>query len=129
MEFVKGGGDGDPLAEERVLLGGMLDDTQAHLGSMVEDLMASVNGRSEAIYEVGLQTNHLLESMAETVIAWLLLRHAEIAVVRVDEDPFYRGKVESARWFVRHTAPKATLRRSAAEAEDGHLMTIPVTAF
>jgi alkylation response protein AidB-like acyl-CoA dehydrogenase len=129
VEFVKGGGDGDPLAEERVILGGMLDDTQAHLGSMVEDLMASVSGRSEAIYEVGLQTNHLLESMAETVIAWLLLRHAEIAVARVDEDPFYRGKVESARWFVRHTAPKATLRRSAAEAEDGHLMTIPVAAF
>ncbi|HET9261358.1 MAG TPA: acyl-CoA dehydrogenase [Acidimicrobiia bacterium] len=129
VEFVKGGGDGDPFTEERGLLGGMLDDTQAHLGSMVEDLMASLSGRSEAIYEVGLQTNHLLESMAETVIAWLLLRHAEIAIEKIDEDPFYRGKVESARWFVRHTAPKATLRRSGAEAEDGHLMSIPVAAF
>jgi hypothetical protein len=67
--------------------------------------------------------------MAETVISWLLLRHAEIALAKTDNDPFYRGKVESARWFVRHTAPKAAIRRAAAEAEDGTLMDLPVAAF
>jgi hypothetical protein len=67
--------------------------------------------------------------MAETVIAWLLLRQAEVASPMVDEDPFYRGKVESARWFVRHTTPKAATRRAAAQAEDGALMSIPVEAF
>ena len=40
-EFVKGGPDGDPLAAEREQLGSMLDDVQGHLGSMVENLMAS----------------------------------------------------------------------------------------
>lgn len=128
-EFVKGGADADPFAEERELLGEMLDDTQAHLGSMVENLMASMRGRSEEIYKVGLQTNYLLESMAETVIAWLLLRHAEIAISKIDDDVFYRGKIESARWFVRHVAPKAATRRQAAEAEDGRLMSLPVEAF
>lgn len=129
VEFVKGGGDADPLATERETLGQMLDDTQAHLGSMVEHLMASVGGQKEEIYKVGLQTNHLLESIAETVIAWLLLRHAEIAVEKIDEDPFYRGKVESARWFLRHAAPKAGLRRAVAQTEDGSLMNLPVEAF
>lgn len=128
VEFVKGGGDDDPLAAERELLAQMLDDTQAHVGSMVEHLLSSINGQPEEIYHVGLQTNHLLESLAETVIAWLMLRQAEIAYPKMD-DPFYLGKVESARWFIRHTAPKATLRRNAAIAEDGALMDLPVAAF
>jgi len=67
--------------------------------------------------------------MAETIVSWLLLRQAEVAVERVGEEPFYRGKVESARWFVRHTAPKAASRRAAAIAEDGSLMDLPVAAF
>lgn len=129
VEFVKGGADADPLAEERELLAEMLDDTQAHLGSMVEFLMASIGGQSDEIYKVGLHTNHLLESMAETVIAWLLLRQAEIAIDRADTEPFYAGKVESARWFIRHTAPKAGIRRAAVAAEDGRLMSIAVEAF
>lgn len=128
-EFVKGGEDADTLAEEREMLAGMLDDTQAHLGSMVEHLMASMGGQAEEIYKVGFQTNALLESMAETVIVWQMLRQAEIALEKVDEDPFYRGKVESARWLVRHVAPKASIRRSAAEAEDASLMDLPVEAF
>jgi hypothetical protein len=107
----------------------MLDDTQAHLGSMVEYLTSSINGQREDIYKVGLHTNHLLESMAETVIAWLMLRQAEIAEEKLDDDPFYRGKVESARWFLRHAAPKAASRRAAAAAEDGSLMDLPLGAF
>jgi hypothetical protein len=129
VEFVKGGADADPLAEERELLADMLDDTQAHLGSMVERLMASMAGDRAEIYKVGLHTNHLLESMAETVIAWLLLRQAEVALPKVDIEPFYLGKVESARWFVRHTAPNAATRRAAAQAEDGALMRLPIEAF
>ncbi len=129
VEFVKGGADADGLAEERELLASMLDDTQAHLGSMVEHLMASIGGQAEEIYKVGLQTNHLLESMAETVIAWLMLRQAEVAIEKVGDDPFYQGKVEAARWFVRHVAPKAATRRASAEAEDASLMDLPVEAF
>lgn len=128
-EFVKGGADGDQFASERELLGKMLDDTQAQLGVMVENLMASIGGNREEIYKVGLHTNHLLESVAETVIAWLMLRQAEVAIANVDEDPFYRGKVESVRWLVRHLAPKPGVRRTAAEAEDGALMDLPVEAF
>jgi hypothetical protein len=129
VEFVKGGADADPLAAERELLAQMLDDTQAHLGAMVEWLVASAAGHTAEVYKAGLHTNHLLESLAETVVAWLMLRHAEIAVEKADDDPYYRGKVESARWFLRHAAPKAGLRRAAAAAEDGSLMKVPAEAF
>ena len=129
VEFIKGGSDDDPLAIEREKLGTILDDAQTQLGSMVEYLMASLAGDKEEIYKVGLQTDALLESLAEVVIAWQMLRHAEIAIEKVDEDPFYRGKVESARWLLNDVAPKVAARRDAAAAEDGSLMDLPVEAF
>ena len=128
-EFVKGGSAADPLAGERERLGSMLDDIQGHIGSMVENLMASFADEPTEIYKVGLHTNALLFSMAELVISWQLLRHAEVAFPKQDQDPYYRGKVESARWFLKMVAPEIASRRAAAETEDGSLMDIPVEAF
>jgi hypothetical protein len=128
-EFVKGGLGDDPLADEREKLGRMLDDAQTQLGSMVENLMASFGGEPDEIYKVGLHTNALLESLAEVITAWQLLRHAEIAISKIDEDPFYAGKVASARWFLRITAPQIAARREAAVSEDGSLMDVEVAAF
>lgn len=129
VEFVKGGIDDDPLAVEREKLGTILDDAQTQLGSIVESLMSSLSGDKDEIYKVGLQTDALLESLSEVVIAWQMLRQAEVAIERVDEDPFYRGKVESARWLLNDVAPKVAARRDAAIAEDGSLMDLPVEAF
>jgi hypothetical protein len=126
--FVKGTGDDDPIAAEREILGRMLDDVQAHLGVMVGHLMASMGGAGGEIYKVGMLATGLLESMAEVVISWLMLRQAEIAFPR-STDSFYRGKVEAARFLVRDTAPKVSARRSMAEAEDGRLMELPEEAF
>ena len=128
-DFVKGGIGDDPLASERERLGAMLDGAQTQLGSMVENLMASFTGEATEIYKVGLHTNSLLESLAEVIIAWQLLRQAEIAITKIDEDPFYAGKVQSARWFLRLTAPQVAARREAAISEDGSLMKMPVDAF
>jgi hypothetical protein len=96
---------------------------------MVEDLMASYAGDSTEIYKVGLHTTSLLDSFAEVVIAWQLLRHAEVAFPGVDSDPFLRGKVESARWFLDHAAARVAARRHLAEAEDGAIMELPVESF
>lgn len=129
VEFVKGGPDNDPLAAERVKLGQILDGAQTQLGFMVEDLLAAMAGEKTRLYEVGLHTNHLLDSIAEVIISWQLLRQAEIAVEKLDVDPFYRGKLESARWFLNDVAPKIAARRDAAASEDGSLMSLPVEAF
>jgi alkylation response protein AidB-like acyl-CoA dehydrogenase len=128
-EFVKGGGDEDPLGTEREKLGTMQENVQAHVGSMVTDLMTSLTKEPEAIYRVGLQTNALLASVAEMIISWQLLRQAEIALPKVSEDPFYRGKVAAARWFLDHAAVAVAGRRSLAESEDGAVMDLPVEAF
>ncbi len=129
LEFVKGGSDDDPLAGEREALGRMLDDAQGHIGAMVGNLMASAGGAKHDIYKVGLHANPLLESLGELVVTWLMLRQAEVAVRKVDLDPFYLGKVEAARWLVADVAPRITARRQAAEAEEGGLMGLPVEAF
>jgi hypothetical protein len=93
-----------------------------------------MGGDKPAIYKTGLHTNALLESLAEIVIGWLLLRHAEIALAALpnatgEDVAFYEGKIASARFFARHALPKAKLRREAAEREDGWIMELPDAAF
>jgi alkylation response protein AidB-like acyl-CoA dehydrogenase len=127
-EFVKAGGPDDPLMRERELLAAALDETQAHLGVLVGYLMAARADPTQ-IYRAGLHLNGLLESIAEVVIGWQLLRHAEIALPGAGTSQFLAGKVASARFFLRHAAPKAALRRVAAEAEDGALMELSDGAF
>ena len=131
LETVKGGSD--ELSEERELLGTALEDVQAHIGVIVGHSLASMENPPE-IYKTGLHTTALLESLAEVVIGWLLIRHAEISLAAIGDASesdvaFYTGKVASARFFARNVLPKAALRREAAEREDGAVMDIPVEAF
>jgi hypothetical protein len=133
LEEVKGGSD--DFAVEREALGAALEDVQAHVAVMVGHAMASYQEPAE-VYKTGLHANALLESTAEVVIGWLLLRHAETATQRLAGDDlddadrsFYEGKVASARFFARHALPKAKLRREAAETETGWLMAMPDAAF
>ena len=132
-ETVKGGEGDDPFAYEREMLGKALDDTQAHVGVMVGHAMASQTEPTE-IYKVGLLTNHLLWSLSELVVAWLMIRHAEVAQAALDADPgedkaFYEGKIASARFFAKTSLPKVAMRRNWAEAQDGALMALPDEAF
>ena len=131
LELVKGGSD--VFESERRLLGTALDDVRAHVGKLVEHAMASMASPPE-IYKTGLHTNALLESLAEVVIAWLLLRHAEIAHSALPnasepDRAFYEGKIASARFFAKHVLPKVAVRRTEAELEDGSLMEMSEDAF
>jgi hypothetical protein len=131
MEIVDDGPEA--LQSERLLLGEAVEHAQAHIGVMVGHAIASQSDAPE-LYKVGLHANALLETLAEIVIAWLMLRHAAVALRSIDgasasDASFYRGKVESARFFAHHALPKARLRREAAEREDGALMEMPDAAF
>jgi hypothetical protein len=106
---------------------------QAQVMAMVGNAMAAMQDPSQ-VYKTGLHANSLLESLAEAVIGWLLLRHAEIAHRALPEAsakdrPFYEGKIASARWFAANVLPKSALRRTLAENEQGDLMTLPDEAF
>jgi alkylation response protein AidB-like acyl-CoA dehydrogenase len=129
--------DHDVLADERARLGAALEDTQQHLGVLLQHAMASMDeSRRTEIHKTGLQSTAFLFSLAEVTIAWLLLRQAEVAQAALDagtasddDVAFYTGKVASARWFARTVLPKVALRTTAAKEEDGWLMDVPVEAF
>ncbi len=128
-ETVKGGGSADSFATERGLLGEALEEVQNHLNAMISPLMAS-GANPEEIYKPALHANDLLESLAELLIGWLLIRHAEIAEAsRAADEAFYDGKVASARYFARTVLPKSALRRELAETEDGLLMALEDDRF
>jgi alkylation response protein AidB-like acyl-CoA dehydrogenase len=133
METVQGGGEGDPFAKERALLGKALEDVQAQVMAMVGYAMAAMQDPPQ-IYKTGLHANALLFSLAEAVMGWLLIRHAEIAQAALPgastkDKAFYEGKIASARWFAANVLTQSARRRTLAESEAGDLMTMPDEAF
>jgi hypothetical protein len=106
---------------------------------MIKDLGASVpgvpNNDRRNIYKVGLNTTRLLMALGDLICAWLLLRGAEVALGRLNEDlprdekAFYEGKVGSGRWFARTALPKLAAERVIAEATDLAVMDLPEAAF
>ncbi len=131
VQLVKGGSEA--FEPERLLLGKALEDAQAMVGILVGHAMAFMHEPTE-IYKTGLHTNALLESLSEVVIAWLLLRHAELARAAMPEASpadreFYEGKIESARFYIRHVTPKIAARLHSAQLEDAHLMEMSDGAF
>jgi alkylation response protein AidB-like acyl-CoA dehydrogenase len=133
METVKGAEADDPFSKEREYLGKALEDGQSQLGALVGFMFASQENPEE-IYKVALNVNSLLDTLSEVVIGWLLLRHAEVAHAALDgaetgDIAFYQGKILSARVFARSALPKAAVRRTLAETEDGALMEIDESVF
>ncbi len=120
------------LKVERGLLATALEDTQAIVAVLVNDLMSAdpnaENGDARNIYKVGLNTSRLLMVLGDIVCAWLLLRQAEVALDKLGGDvgakdtAFYEGKVAAAKFFARTMLPKITAERAIAEATDGSLM-------
>jgi hypothetical protein len=124
--LAKGDTGNGALASERAQLAEALE----HTGAMLSTLGAFF-ARSQAasdpteaagdIYRIGLNTTRLLETVAELVIAWLLLRQAEVALAARaagDDDPFYVGKVAAARWFAANVLPQFAARREVLERTD-----------
>jgi alkylation response protein AidB-like acyl-CoA dehydrogenase len=118
---------GPALAGERALLSTALDDLQAiYLG-----MLAKVG---ESVHHVGLQGNRVLFATAETVIAWLLVRHAAVAAAKRDgavgdERAYYDGKVASARFFCREVLPNVAHARAHVERSAMDIMDVAVEAF
>ena len=124
------------LKEERALLQTALEDAGTIVAVMISDLQAAAApADSREIYKVGLNTTRLLMALGDVVVAWLLLRGAEVALARLTgelspaEHAFYEGKVASARWFARTVLPKLAAERVIAEQTDLAVMDLPEAAF
>jgi Acetyl-CoA dehydrogenase C-terminal like/Acyl-CoA dehydrogenase, C-terminal domain len=128
------GGNGQ-LKEERGLLRQALDDLGAIVATMINDLGSCISGVPRNVYKVGLNTTRLLMALGDIICAWLLLRGAEVALDRLNEElspaekSFYEGKVASGRWFARTVLPKLTAERAIAETTDLAVMDLDETAF
>ncbi|HEU5038793.1 MAG TPA: acyl-CoA dehydrogenase [Nocardioides sp.] len=121
------------LKNERELLARALDDAQAIVGHMINELMTAQD-EVRNIYKVGLNTSRLLMVLGDVVCAWLLLRQAEVALEKLGGDPgkdtaFYEGKVAAAQFFARNVLPKLSAERAIAEGIDLELMDLDESAF
>ncbi|MQW77491.1 acyl-CoA dehydrogenase [Nocardioides sp. dk4132] len=126
------------LKNERALLGTALEDANALVGHMINDLM-SAESDVRNLYKVGLNTSRLLMVLGDVVCGWLLLRQAEVALAKLDgadagslsakDKAFYEGKVAAAQFFAQYNLPKISAERAIAEATDLSVMDLPEDAF
>ena len=134
QELAKGDAGNGRLAHERELLGKGLEDVQGMVGTMVGQLTSSQED-ARNIYKVGQNTTRLLYSLGDLVVAWLLMRQADVAITALAGPPsdrdraFYEGKVAAAQFFVRQVLPQLSAQRAIAEATDNALMDLPEEAF
>ena len=127
------------LKVERGLLAQGLEDGQAIVGTLINQLMSSdpkaEGGDLRNIYKVGLNTTRLLMVLGDLVCSWLLMRQAEVALERLGGDvsaadkAFYEGKVAAAQFFAHTVLPKLASERAIAEATDLSLMDLDEAAF
>jgi alkylation response protein AidB-like acyl-CoA dehydrogenase len=122
------------LKNERRLLAVAQGDVQAMVEKMVADLMASAEETTN-LYKVGLNTTRLLMSLGDLVVGWLLLRQAEVALLKLTEGaagrdkPFYEGKVIAAKFFAQTRLPLLTAERAIVDGTNLELMELDESAF
>ncbi|MBD8868189.1 acyl-CoA dehydrogenase [Nocardioides donggukensis] len=136
--FIKSEAGNGRLKVERELLATALEDGNAIVGELINQLMSAdasaEGGDLRNIYKVGLNTSRLLMVLGDIVCAWLLLRQAEVALGKLAGDAgkdqsFYEGKVAAAQFFARNVLPRIAAERAIAEATDLSLMDLPEDAF
>ncbi|WP_110240221.1 acyl-CoA dehydrogenase [Nocardioides gilvus] len=132
--FINADDADDRLKVERGLLAKALEDANAIVGHMINDLM-SAQSDIKNIYKVGLNTSRVLMVLGDVVCAWLLLRQAEVALAKLGgevsakDKSFYEGKVAAASFFATNLLPKLSAERAIAESIDLSLMELDEAAF
>ncbi|GAA0406156.1 acyl-CoA dehydrogenase [Microbispora corallina] len=120
------------LKVERGLLAEAAAEVKAMADTMAGWAIASMETPQE-VYKVGLNTTRFLLSLGDLVLAWLLLRQAEVALnalagSEADKD-FYTGKVAAASFFAQTVLPRLAAERRVLAATSQDLMEVPEEAF
>jgi alkylation response protein AidB-like acyl-CoA dehydrogenase len=137
--FADSGAGNGRLKNERALLATGVEDAQAIVAALVDDLMsadpAAEGGDVRNVYKVGLNTSRLLMVLGDVVCSWLMLRQAEVALERLGGEVgakdtlFYEGKVAAAQFFAQTVLPKVSAERAIAEGTDLSVMDLDEGAF
>ncbi|MEO5873690.1 MAG: acyl-CoA dehydrogenase [Streptosporangiaceae bacterium] len=132
--FAASGAGNGRLKAERALLGQAVADVEGILGAMVKSAVGSLEAPKE-IYKVGLNSTRLLLALGDTIVSWLLLRQAEVALTKLGGDvseadeAFYTGKIAAAQFFAANILPRLSADRLMAENTTLDLMDLPEAAF
>ncbi|WP_433498270.1 acyl-CoA dehydrogenase [Sphaerimonospora sp. CA-214678] len=120
------------LKVERGLLDEAADEIKGMADTMAGWAIASMEEPRE-IYKVGLNTTRFLMALGDLVLAWLLLRQAEVALNALGEGDgdkdFYTGKVAAASFFAQTVLPRLAAERRVLAATDQSLMDLPEASF
>jgi hypothetical protein len=127
QKTIESGEGGDPLEKERTAVAKALGHTQAMLNAVLGKM-------GESLYHVGLHANRILYALSETVIGWLLVRHAAVAVrkresAHEDDKHFYDGKIASAKFFCAEILPHLASSRTIIESSTLETMQLDERAF
>ncbi|MEV6305771.1 acyl-CoA dehydrogenase [Actinoplanes sp. NPDC051861] len=133
--FVESEAGNGQLKEERLALGKALGEMQQILGTTLGWLQAVQGGEARELYRIGLSSRRILLALGDVVLAWLLLRQAEVALnalnteVSEADKSFYTGKVAAARFFVREILPRIGSDRRIIENTTLDAMDLDEDAF
>jgi alkylation response protein AidB-like acyl-CoA dehydrogenase len=132
--FIEAESGNGRLKEERLLLKQALEDVQGMLGALI-GFLTSAQAEPANLYKVGLHSVRLLMATGDLMVGWLLQRHAEVAIRKLDEGvstkdrAFYEGKIGVASFFARNVLPELSAGRKIIEAADNGLMELDEAAF
>ncbi|RKS06258.1 hypothetical protein DFP74_1883 [Nocardiopsis sp. Huas11] len=132
-DFAQSEAGNGQLKEERALLLEAAENVEEMVGLMVGHAMAAAEDKRE-LYKVGLNSTRLLFAFGDVVLAWLLLRQAEVALAKIDgadaaDKDFYTGKIAAARFFADQFLPRIAAELKIAQGVNLDLMDVPESAF
>lgn len=123
------------LAAARARLVQALADVRGMLSALMGYATASSDEPTE-VYRIGLRAVPFLLSVADVLIGWLLLWHAEVALDAIAagnasarDDAFYRGKVAAAVFFAETVLPRLAADRVVVESQGLSAMELDEDAF
>jgi alkylation response protein AidB-like acyl-CoA dehydrogenase len=132
--FCDTGTSHDQLAAACARLTQALGDVRGMLSALMGYAKASGDAPTE-VYRVGLRAVPFLLSVADLLIGWLLLWHAEVALDAIDagttqrDGAFYRGKAAAAVFFAETVLPRLAADRVVIESQGLAAMELDDEAF
>jgi alkylation response protein AidB-like acyl-CoA dehydrogenase len=133
-QFLKNESGNGRLKTERALLATALADVQGMAATLTGYLMAAQENAA-SIYKVGLGSVRFLLSVGDLLLGWLLLRHAAVAIEKLDagasgdERTYLDGKIAAASFFAKNMLPLLTSTRQVVETLDNEVMELDEAAF
>jgi alkylation response protein AidB-like acyl-CoA dehydrogenase len=127
MATIESADGNDVIKAEKEAVGKALGQLQGIMGVMLPRM-------GESLYHVGLHANRILESMAEVVIGWLLVKQAIVALKKLPtanaaDKSFYEGKLAILKFYTREILPGIALHKKVIEGSDLSLMDVAEAAF